>query len=74
MTAPPSRRAQVSLMRDARHAPLPVAIVGILAALVGYWVIHHWQVGGGAAVGIWFVMVFLWIGVLASWFGRMRAS
>ena len=69
---PPRRRPRALAVREARRAPLPVALVGIVVAIVGYWVIHHWNLSGGAATGAWFVMLFLWMGVLSFWFGRKR--
>lgn len=61
-------------MRDVPRTVVPCVVVGAAAALVGYWIVNHWHFHGKVAVGVGFLMVFVWIGVLAYWFGRPRAQ
>ncbi len=61
-------------MRDALRVVLPVVVVGIVAALLDHWVIHHWRFTGKTADVFIFVTVFIGIGLLSYWFGRLRRS
>ena len=72
---PPDRHGRRPfVVREARRAPLPFVLVGIVVAILGYWITRHWHLSGGVATGVWFVMLFLWIGVLSFWFGRKRGE
>ena len=69
---PPRRRRRGPAIREVRRAPLPFVFVGVLVAILGYWITHHWRLSDGAVTGVWFVMLFLWVGALSFWFGRKR--
>ena len=58
--------------RDIRRLLAAGVVVGVVAAVVGDWVIQHWHLTGRAADVVVFVTVFVAIGALSYWFGRQR--
>ena len=63
---------QIRARRDVRRLLAAVVVAGVVAAVVGHWVIDHWHLTGRAADVVVFVTVFVAIGALSYWFGRQR--